>query len=185
MNGKQAQVSNPCGTCGDVNCCKEYTIYISAHDIYRIVTNFPLPLNRYLQAFKTQNPPSGIMIRNRLRNKRFDLALKETGDRCIFFNNKETLHCGIHDIKPGVCKAYPFKLEGGQLVQNTEKKCPIDWKTDKEFNDSMILHLVQHRREWSFYYSLIDEWNSRIRLNRSLKYFLRFILQKVRDSETV
>ena len=167
----------PCISC-HTNCCKEYTIFVNAHDIYRLVTNLGIKPQSFLEIYGAKDFDLGIKVKEGL----VDLALKQQDGACMFLvESKDVFRCTVNEFKPGVCKSYPFQLRAGKLVQMDDKMCPIDWDT-KEFETMMATHLKKDESEWKFYDDLIVEWNAKHWIKKPLSAFLQFILDKVASS---
>ena len=108
-----------------------------------------------------------------------DLALKQKDGQCMFLEEFEDIfRCTVNDIKPGVCKSYPFQMKNGQLIQMSSKMCPTDWAT-KEFEAMMATHLKKDENEWKFYDKLVLEWNANCSARKPLSSFLKFIMDRV------
>ena len=164
----------PCDTC-DTNCCKEYVIFVNAHDVYRLSTGLGLTPMNFLEIYGAKDYDLGISVEEGL----LDLALKQKNDRCMFLEeSKDIFRCTVNDIKPGVCKSYPFQMKNGKLIQMDSKMCPVDWDT-KEFEAMMAIHLKKDEAEWKFYDNLVLEWNSKSSVKKPLSSFLKFMMDKV------
>lgn len=164
----------PCISC-HTNCCKEYTIFVNAHDIYRLSIRLGLDPENFLEIYGAKDFDLGIKVKEGL----VDLALKQKNGGCIFLEeSKEVFRCTVNEFKPGVCKSYPFWMQDGKLIQMSDKMCPVDWDT-KEFETMMTTHLKKDEDEWKFYNDLILEWNARHLIKKPLSAFLRFILDRV------
>jgi uncharacterized protein len=160
------------------NCCKEYTIFVNAHDVYRISKELRLAPEHFLEIYGAKDYDLGIKVKEGL----VDIALKQKNNACIFLEeSKDMLRCSINDFKPGVCKSYPFSYQDGKLIQMASKLCPTDWDVT-EFEKIMKPHLKKDEYEWSFYNDLILEWNAKHWLKKPLSAFLKFILDKVEFS---
>ena len=167
----------PCISC-HTNCCKEYTIFVNAHDIYRLVTNLGIKPQSFLEIYGAKDFDLGIKVKEGL----VDLALKQQSGACMFLEeSKDVFRCTVNEFKPGVCKSYPFQMRAGNLVQMDDKMCPVDWDT-KEFEAMMVTHLKKDESEWKFYDELIVEWNAKHWIKKPLSVFLQFILDKVESS---
>ena len=167
----------PCISC-HTNCCKEYTIFVNAHDIYRLVTNLGIKPQSFLEIYGAKDFDLGIKVKEGL----VDLALKQQYGACMFLvESKDVFRCTVNEFKPGVCKSYPFQMRNGKLIQMDDKMCPVDWDA-KEFEAMMITHLKKDESEWKFYDDLIVEWNSKHWIKKPLAAFLQFILDKVESS---
>ncbi|MCV0393072.1 MAG: YkgJ family cysteine cluster protein [Nitrosopumilus sp.] len=163
----------PCDSC-HTNCCKEYVIFLNAHDIYRLSVGLNLLPKSFLQIIGAKDYDLGIKVKEGL----IDLALKQKDDACIFLEeSKDVFRCTVNDFKPSVCKSYPFQMKNGRLIQIDSKMCPVDWDSG-EFEAMMSKHLKKDEYEWKFYDKLVEEWNAN-RKEKPLSSFLKFIIDRV------
>lgn len=163
----------PCISC-HTNCCKEYVIFVNAHDIYRLV-NLGLDPERFLEIYGAKDYSLGIKVKEGL----LDLALKQKNGGCMFLEeSKDVFRCTVNEFKPSVCKSYPFQMQNGKLIQMSDKMCPVDWET-AEFEKMMAVHLKKDESEWKFYDELVLEWNAKHWIKKPLSAFLKFILDRV------
>ena len=164
----------PCTSC-HTNCCKEYVIFVNAHDIYRLSVGLGLPPESFLEIYGAKDYDLGINVKEGL----LDLALKQKDDGCMFLEeSKDVFRCTVNDFKPGVCKSYPFQMKNEKLIQMSSKMCPVEWDT-KEFEAMMLTHLKKDEDEWKFYDKLVLEWNAKYLIKKPLSAFLKFMLDKV------
>ena len=106
------------------NCCKEYTIFVNAHDIYRLATGLGIEPESFLEIYGAKDFDLGIQVKEGL----VDLALKQKDGSCTFLvGSGDAYRCTVNEFKPGVCKSYPFQIRDGKLVQMDSKLCPVDW----------------------------------------------------------
>ncbi|WP_231911850.1 YkgJ family cysteine cluster protein [Candidatus Nitrosotalea okcheonensis] len=167
----------PCVSC-HTNCCKEYVIFVNAHDVYRLSIGLGLDPENFLDIYGAKDFDLGIKVKEGL----VDLALKQKNDACTFLvESKDVFRCTVNEFKPGVCKSYPFQMKDGKLTQMSDKMCPADWNT-REFETMMKTHLKKDDDEWKFYHDLILEWNKKHWMRKPLSAFLRFILYQVAHS---
>ena len=166
-------VEFPCTSC-DTNCCKEYVIFVNAHDIYRLCEGTGLAPESFLEIYGAKDYDLGIKVKEGL----LDLALKQRNGGCMFLEESEdTFRCTVNDFKPSVCKSYPFQRKDGKLIQMSDKMCPVDWDT-KEFESMMLAHLKKDEDEWKFYDKLVLEWNTNHSAKKPLSDFLKFMLDR-------
>jgi hypothetical protein len=59
--------------------------------------------------------------------------------------------------------------------------CPVDWDLS-EFKKMMSSHLKKDESEWKFYDEIVNEWNRKHGMKKSLSTFLKFMLNKVESS---
>ncbi len=165
----------PCDSC-HTNCCKEYTIFVNAHDIYRLSSELGLAPESFLEIYGAKDYDLGIKVEEGL----IDLALKQKDDKCMFLEeSKDIYRCTVNDFKPSVCKSYPFQMKNGKLIQMSDKMCPVDWNT-KEFEAMMSAHLKKDEDEWRFDDKLVLEWNAKY-TKKPLAAFLKFMLDRVSE----
>jgi Fe-S-cluster containining protein len=163
------------GTSCHTNCCKEYVIFVNAHDIYRLSVGLGLPPESFLEIYGAKDYDLGINVKEGL----LDLALKQKDGGCIFLEEtKDIFRCTVNDFKPSVCKSYPFQMKDEKLIQMSSKMCSVEWDT-KEFEAMMSTHLKKDEYEWKFYDKLVLEWNAKYSIKKPLSAFLKFMLDKV------
>jgi len=164
----------PCDTC-DTNCCKEYTIFVNAHDIYRLSTGLNKSPELFLELFGAKDFDLGIKVQEGL----LDLALKQKDGACMFLEkSKDIYRCTVNEIKPSVCKSYPFGFKNGKFIQMDDIMCPTDWDTSA-FESMMSIHLKKDKDEWQFYDKLVAEWNKTQGVKKSLAEFFKFMIDRV------
>ena len=164
----------PCISC-HTNCCKEYVIFVNAHDIYRLSVGLGLTPESFLEIYGAKDYDLGIKVKEGL----LDLALKQKDDECMFLEeSKDIFRCTVNDFKPSVCKSYPFQMTNGKLIQMIDKMCPVEWDA-KEFEAMMSTHLKKDKDEWKFYDELVLEWNAKHGIKKPLSAFLKFMIDKV------
>ena len=167
----------PCVSC-HTDCCKEYVIFVNAHDVYRLSTRLGMVPKKFLEIYGAKDYSLGIRVKEGL----VDLALKQKNGGCEFLEEaKDVFRCTVNDFKPGVCKSYPFSMKNGKLIQMNNIMCPVDWDL-VEFEKMMVSHLKKDESEWKFYDALVKEWNAKYGIKKSLAAFLKFMLDKVEFS---
>ena len=167
----------PCVTC-HTDCCKEYVIFVNAHDIYRLSEGLEMAPEKFLEIYGAKDYSLGIKVKEGL----IDLALKQKNGGCEFLEeNKDVFRCTVNDFKPGVCKSYPFTMKNEKLIQMGNIMCPVDWDIG-EFEKMMSSHLKKDKSEWKFYDELVEEWNTKHGMKKPLSAFLKFMLDKVESS---
>ena len=164
----------PCVDC-HTDCCKEYTIFVNAHDVYRLSNGLKCNPETFLELIGAKDYSLGIKVEEGL----VDLALKQKNNACEFLEETDDVYrCTVNDFKPGVCKSYPFEMKNGTLSQMSDIMCPTDWDLTG-FKEMMIPHLKKDESEWKFYDQLVKEWNLKYNGEKSLSQFLKFMLNKV------
>ena len=101
----------PCTSC-HTNCCKEYVIFVNAHDIYRLSDRLGLNSENFLEIYGAKDYDLGINVKEGL----LDLALKQKDGGCMFLEeSKDIFRCTVNDFKPSVCKSYPFQMKNDKF----------------------------------------------------------------------
>ena len=169
----------PCVSC-HTDCCKEYVIFVNAHDVYRLSVGLGITPEKFLKIYGAKDYSLGVEVEEGL----IDLALKQKNGGCEFLEEtKDVFRCTVNDFKPGVCKSYPFAMKNGKLIQMDKIMCPVDWDLT-EFEKMMVTHLKKDESEWKFYDELVKEWNAKHGEKKPLSTFLKFMLDKVELSLT-
>ena len=169
----------PCVSC-HTECCKEYVIFVNAHDVHRLSVGLGMSPETFLEIYGAKDYSLGIRVKEGL----IDLALKQKNDACKFLEETEDVfRCTVNDFKPGVCKSYPFEMKNGKLKQRSSMMCPVDWDL-LEFENMMKTHLKKDESEWKFYDALVKDWNANHGAKKSLSDFLKFMLDEVEFSLT-
>ena len=164
----------PCVSC-HTNCCKEYVIFVNAHDVYRLSVGLGISPENFLEIYGAKDYSLGIEVKEGL----IDLALKQKKGACEFLEETgDVFRCTVNDFKPDVCKSYPFQMKNGKLIQMNDIMCPVDWDVS-EFEKMMVAHLKKDESEWKFYDELVKEWNAKHWRKKPLSTFLKFMLDKV------
>ena len=163
----------PCFDC-HTDCCKEYTIFVNSHDVYRLSNGLNCKPETFLELIGAKDYSLGIKMEEGL----VDLALKQNNGGCKFLEETDDVfRCTVNDFKPGVCKSYPFEIKNGKLAQMSDIMCPTDWDLSG-FKEMMMPHLKKVEFEWKFYDDLVREWNSKYE-GQPLSKFLEFMLNQV------
>ncbi len=74
----------PCDSC-HTNCCKEYVIFVNAHDIYRLSVGLGLAPESFLEIYGAKDFDLGIKVKEGL----LDLALKQKDGTCMFLEESK------------------------------------------------------------------------------------------------
>ncbi len=115
----------PCDSC-QTNCCKEYVIFVNAHDTYRLSVGLRLTPESFLEIYGAKDYDLGINAKEGL----LDLALKQKDGTCMFLEeSKDIFRCTVNYFKQILCKSYTFQMKNGKLIQMSDKMCPVEWYT--------------------------------------------------------
>ncbi len=167
----------PCVDC-HTDCCKEYTIFVNAHDVYRLSNGLNCKPETFLELIGCKR----LFIGNKSGRRFGGSCFKQKNGACEFLEEfDDVFRCTVNDFKPGVCKSYPFEMKNSELSQMSDIMCPTDWDLTG-FKEMMVPHLQKDESEWKFYDQLVREWNLKYDGKKPLTEFLKFMLDKVKLS---
>src|SRR4030095_9460926 len=162
---------NPCSLC-PANCCKSYTITVTAFDVLRVIKN-------------TGKKPEEFAVLHQARLLSYDpdTTLEMEDDNWVYilgfkshpcvFLGKDNL-CTIHEFAPMACRRYPYQLND---KLNT-RFCPLpsqilfrlkgpDIKTGP-----LVKELEAHKK-------IVKEWNQKPGM---IKDCMPFLLERATES---
>ena len=85
----------PCISC-HTNCYKEYTIFVNAHDIYRLSKGLVIEPEDFLEIYGAKDFDLGIKVKEGL----VDLALNQKNTACTFLvESGDFFSCTVNDFK--------------------------------------------------------------------------------------
>ncbi|EHQ34887.1 YkgJ family cysteine cluster protein [Methanoplanus limicola] len=120
-----------CKLCGD--CCRRVSedsnlVLVSAPEIRKIMENTGQSWSEIAE------PYPDFLKQEDGTEYTFNWALKREGSRCIFLN--ESGRCRIYDIRPDICRTYPFMIQDGELLAF---ECPGIGEENNSKKDTRIL----------------------------------------------
>ncbi|MBF0544029.1 MAG: YkgJ family cysteine cluster protein [Candidatus Riflebacteria bacterium] len=154
----------PCDQCA-TSCCKKYTVFLSAFDIFRLWngTNILLlELVSFLPASKASGGFSPFAFS--LGGKgRFLLTLRRNHGICAWWSaDNPGKHCTVHEFRPDDCRCYPFNLFHGQLKVAHQKICPTDWSLVTAFEKDFTSANQRKKTNFFQYQALLQTWHEEI-----------------------
>lgn len=162
-----------CTACGD--CCRDTTIILNPHDIFRIATELHMKTNDFVRQYCiiTIGPGSKLPV----------AQLHMIGKRCPFLKDD---HCSIHRVKPSVCALYPL----GRMYLSDEDRI-IYFLQDVSCRKAEQRQTV---RNWAYPYSDAKEqedifklWSTMLpymaNFMRSVPDYMREIMENILISE--
>lgn len=158
-----------CMRCG--NCCTQFGVCITPFDIRRIAAATGMKAEEFVAVIdvprERERHEPAVMISGRPSL----LVLKWRKDRiCMFY---EPGKCGIYDVRPMLCRTYPFVLTRHEIADIPGRVCPRKWAP--EHYAIYGAYLEQYRREVELYRAIAEAWNRG--RGGSLGAFLRFAMR--------
>ena len=120
-----------CKCCG-VCCQGEGGIYMPREDAPGPARLLGISVEEFIEKYTT--PQYGL------------LALRVDSEGFCLFHDKETHYCGIHSVKPRMCRDWPFfwgALNDPQGLQDAKDACPginpdVTWEEFKAYHQEAI-----------------------------------------------
>lgn len=138
-----------CQMCAE--CCKHWKglIYLSIFELNNIAKKLNITLEEMLKSFVHLEESS-----YNIENQDVDLtyiAINEEKNMCIFLE-KNTNKCLINDVKPFMCKIYPFwsiLMEDEKEFKEYSKKCKgLNAKDGIRYTSDQIQKMIQNEDEY-------------------------------------
>lgn len=153
-----------CNQCGD--CCREMRIPPSHRDILRIQALHPhRPLAEWLQVYPVEtNHPDAVW----LNQKPGMLLLRQQQGACTFL--VDGARCGIYDVRPRVCRIWPFEHIPGERALRIAPQHEMLVKLACDATPVSSAEILEMQaemdaiaREYRAYDLLIQRWNQQTR----------------------
>ena len=151
--------SFPCATC-NANCCASYSVVITPFDALDISKALEINFEDFLTVEETDNENYYFRLAD---NKKCTLRLRARENfECIFLlkingHNR----CGIHAIRPYVCRCYPYNLDQITNVPFFMENvlCPSGWDISEEQINNFRKDLISFNDRWKKTYDFYNSWN--------------------------
>jgi Fe-S-cluster containining protein len=169
-----------CLGCREKLCCTYYTVTVTARDVWRIIQALQLGVSDFLRYAETADERPGRFLL-RPEGPFCDLVLaKRPGDGpspCVFLLRTGDGHgvCGLGDLRPGECRAYPVYLRHGLVrLVNDRDGCVRSWsyaEVDLDHEHARLRGLDAERQE---HLRVVAEWNRAVRTDGHQRTFDEF-----------
>jgi Fe-S-cluster containining protein len=138
----------------------------TGRDVWRISRALDTPPWTFVRYFPSPSPRGDAFALDR-SERRYRLALAKAASRkkqppCIFLMRTRDGHhrCGLGDLRPAACRAFPSDLFGGVLCARNDGGCTCRrWSLlDLDVAEETEL-VVRREEEAAEYRRLVAEWN--------------------------
>ncbi len=157
---------NPCLNCPGL-CCKHNLINLCTYDIWLIVRNLHISPTDFVGfASLGRESPYDFVIDGSGKAYCMVINMKERPDgsrRCMFALDlpEPAVRCGIYDIRPIACRAYPFAFACGKAAVKSWAFCPKPgWDSLQPDQTFWVPELARHDMEFSIHAFLVHVWNT-------------------------
>jgi hypothetical protein len=157
--------------CKAKTCCYAAFVVPSGRDVWRISRTLDAPPWTYLVYFSSPQPRRDAFGLDQ-SGRRYRLLFAKQASRrrkspkpCIFLMRaRDGVHrCGLGDLRPLGCKAFPAELVDGVVCMQPNTGCACrQWAvTDLEIAEELPI-LDARQRESEEYCMVVDAWNARV-----------------------
>ncbi|MEW5850005.1 MAG: YkgJ family cysteine cluster protein [Myxococcota bacterium] len=165
---------SPCTGC-HAECCRARVV-MNVPDLVRLVAPLQMPPSSAcdLVECETRNgepiligeTPKQIVLR------------KGDDDFCVFLMNVDGhRRCGVHAIRPAICRIYPFSWERGNMrYQMGYVACPSMWVVGEARKNAVLDDVESHEHDRVLDRKLVRRWNARPAEERTPQGFWRFAM---------
>jgi Fe-S-cluster containining protein len=149
--------TSSCQRCG--RCCTNFGVCVMPSDVARISRALNLDPADFISTIpeppQRERKEPAIII----DGKPSLMILKWAIGRVCFFY-QENKGCGIYDIRPKLCRTYPFNLSKACLEDMKSRACPNLWFPDENGRSSYIKDSEKYQTGLSRFIKLAQIWNS-------------------------
>jgi hypothetical protein len=157
--------------CKEKTCCYTAFVVPTGRDVWRIARTLNAPPWSFLIYFPSREPRRDAFALDR-SGRTFRLALAKGASRrtkspppCIFLlRTRGAYHrCGLGDLRPAVCRAFPSELVDGVLCMRPDSGCTCrEWSlADVEIGEEWE-RIATRQREGGEYFEVVARWNERV-----------------------
>jgi len=177
------EIPFPCSAC-DAECCKFYTITLTAFDLFRLIefckrTDF-LACKPVEEVRSKRDHP--FFLTKKGKPGEYFLCLKRDEKEICFFYGGGHI-CLVHPARPLVCRIYPLTQKADSSITYKKKhRCPADWKMDAKTIGDAEEMIAQQDRELMGYGKFCREWNAKYSKSGSFAEFVDFMYRKGKDA---
>jgi Fe-S-cluster containining protein len=156
--------------CKAKSCCYTPVVVPTGRDVWRIARVLETPLPSFLLYFPTPRPRRDAFALDH-SGQDFRIALGKAPSRrksappCIFLLRTRGGHhrCGLGDLRPLVCRAFPADLMDGVLSLSNDGRCVCHTWALAEVDIDQETALVEARqRDAEEYCAIVARWNARV-----------------------
>jgi len=187
---------SPCAACATL-CCGAFRIFLSPFDLVRLSRALELPpecicLPVQLCAENADHAPWSFSLGE---EERFLIGLRRKSGHCLFLMNLSgNRRCGVHALRPLVCRSYPWRVEHRRLHRVRQWLCPTDWPLTAEERHQWCRLGPHLEREALLYQAFLETWQedvlpklgaeglARLDLRGRFRRFVEFLTARVDES---
>lgn len=155
--------ANPCELCTGA-CCQELAVLVNILDIARIQRALQIPVRDFVVRYIDEDPREKPFVFP-LRGQPVALALRPPAGRssgCSFLMQiGPHRRCGIYEIRPTICRIYPFTENKGRIQHKRGVLCPRRFDMQRLGPEAIRREIRRYQREWQKHAEFVEEWAQR------------------------
>jgi Fe-S-cluster containining protein len=182
--------------CREKNCCYTALVLTSGRDVWRISKTLQTPPWTYLMYFQSPPRPDAFVLDDsgmyfRMALSKGPTRRKKSPPPCIFLTRTRAGHhrCGLGDLRPQVCRAFPSEMVSGVLCVRNDGGCTCRVWALADVDITEESRRVQARYdEFKEYCEVVAYWNSLVRsapndMNADFYDFCNFLMEAYDEME--
>lgn len=156
--------------CKAKTCCHTAFVVPTGRDVWRIARTLDAPPLTFLLYFPSPQPRRDAFVLDH-SGREFRIMLGKQASRrkqappCIFLLRTRTGHhrCGLGDLRPQVCRAFPANLVDGVLCLRNDGTCACRTWALADVDIAEETALVEARqRDGDEYCAIVAQWNAAV-----------------------
>lgn len=165
--------------CREKTCCHA-KVLVTGHDVRRICATLSVkPWDVVTAVVAEAGAPDGFRLSPGGRFHQLALVKRPGPERaCTFLWKVNDGHaqCGLGELRPGVCQAYPAVIVDGMLCANSSACTCRRWSVfdlDGDADRSLLRTLAAEQSE---YVALVGRWNEQLGEKRTFRQYCTWLL---------
>lgn len=177
--GLRDAATNPCAQCPS-KCCT-FQIALTTVEAMRMAFTLRLPFDAFLEAAPmSYSGAERFAHAIDLDTGPSKLVLKRTDGWCTHLLRAGTEHsrCGVYELRPAVCRLFPFlfELDGEETsVGSGNPICPHRWAVTPSTAERLQTDALQWKEDVTKDAEIVARFNAATRTDRSLTGFLAWL----------
>jgi Fe-S-cluster containining protein len=173
--GQTDAATNPCAHCPS-KCC-DFLVAVSTVEAMRMAFALRIPFDEFLDASPmTTGGAERFASSIELDVGPSKLVFKRIDGRCthLLRPTAERSRCGVYELRPAVCRLFPFlfEIDGEEIsVGYGNPICPVRFAVTPTTATRLETHVLLWKDDMAHDEALVKRWNDVARTDRSLAAF--------------
>lgn len=165
---------NPCLMCPG-ECCRARVV-LNVCDLVRLAAPLEIHPSSFCDLVECESRNGEAIL---IGETRKHITLRKGDDDHCVLQLKVDGHrrCGVHELRPGICRLYPFAFErGNQRLEMGLVSCPTRWLISAQKKDAILDDLESHEHDRALDRQIVRRWNLKQEEERTPQAFWIFAL---------